>query len=116
MGGDAALGNSNMAPFLTKLFQIVSNQQTDNAIVWTPKGDSFVITDPDTFARDILPTYFKHLPVGPSPSPVCAGCSGHLGHVFTGEGEGPTGERHCANSRSLQFVKAKVDLAEAKIT
>merc|ERR1712087_330512 len=23
-------------------------------------GDSFVISDPDTFARDILPTYFKH--------------------------------------------------------
>merc|ERR1719272_2341982 len=60
MGGDAALGNSNMAPFLTKLFQIVSNQQTDQAIIWTPKGDSFVITDPETFARDILPTYFKH--------------------------------------------------------
>ena len=25
MGGDGALGGSNMAPFLTKLFQIVSN-------------------------------------------------------------------------------------------
>ena len=60
MGADAALGSSNMAPFLTKLFQIVSNTQTDQAIVWTAKGDSFVITDPDTFARDILPTYFKH--------------------------------------------------------
>ena len=60
MGGDGALGGSNMAPFLTKLFQIVSNPQTDQAIIWTPKGDSFVITDPDTFARDILPTYFKH--------------------------------------------------------
>mmetsp|Transcript_60985 Transcript_60985/g.101385 ORF Transcript_60985/g.101385 Transcript_60985/m.101385 type:complete len:350 (+) Transcript_60985:104-1153(+) len=49
-----------MAPFLTKLFQIVSASNTDSCIQWTTKGDSFVISDPDTFARDILPTYFKH--------------------------------------------------------
>jgi len=53
-------GSSNMAPFLTKLFQIVSAGTTDHCIQWTMKGDSFVISDPDTFARDILPTYFKH--------------------------------------------------------
>ena len=51
---------SNMAPFLTKLFQIVSNESTERCISWTMKGDSFVISDPDTFAKDILPTYFKH--------------------------------------------------------
>merc|ERR1719398_587598 len=54
------MGLSNMAPFLTKLFQIVTASTTDHCIMWTPKGDSFVISDPDTFARDILPTYFKH--------------------------------------------------------
>ena len=51
---------SNMAPFLTKLFQIVSASASNRCITWTNKGDSFVILDPDTFARDILPTYFKH--------------------------------------------------------
>mmetsp|Transcript_1549 Transcript_1549/g.2681 ORF Transcript_1549/g.2681 Transcript_1549/m.2681 type:complete len:392 (+) Transcript_1549:77-1252(+) len=55
-----SLGGSNMAPFLSKLFQIVSADATDICIKWTPKGDSFVISDPDTFAREILPTYFKH--------------------------------------------------------
>ena len=60
LGAEAGLQGQSMAPFLTKLFQIVSNLATDQAIVWTPKGDSFVITDPETFARDILPTYFKH--------------------------------------------------------
>ena len=35
MGGDGALGGSNMAPFLTKLFQIVSNVQTDQMFYTT---------------------------------------------------------------------------------
>merc|ERR1719240_2356582 len=58
--GVDALSQTNVAPFLTKLFQIVSASSTDHCIQWTTKGDSFVISDPDTFARDILPTYFKH--------------------------------------------------------
>jgi len=59
-GANGALVGGQMAPFLTKLYQIVSAPTTDHCINWTPKGDSFVISDPDTFARDILPTYFKH--------------------------------------------------------
>jgi len=59
-GGLDSIASSNMAPFLTKLFQIVSATATDRCITWTARGDSFVISDPDSFARDILPTYFKH--------------------------------------------------------
>ena len=55
-----ALAHTSMAPFLAKLFQIVSAQTTEHCIQWTLKGDSFVISDPEVFARDILPTYFKH--------------------------------------------------------
>jgi len=35
---------------------------------------------------------------------MCAGCGGHLGHVFEGERFTETNERHCVNGLSVKYV------------
>jgi hypothetical protein len=51
----------DVAPFLTKVYDMVSDPATDAVISWAAgAGASFVIWDSHAFERDLLPRHFKH--------------------------------------------------------
>ncbi|KAL5995552.1 hypothetical protein ACLOJK_025615 [Asimina triloba] len=52
-------GNSP-PPFLSKCYDMVDDPATDPTVSWSAAGDSFVVWDPPSFSRDLLPKYFKH--------------------------------------------------------
>ncbi|XP_065857718.1 heat stress transcription factor B-3 [Euphorbia lathyris] len=47
-------------PFLLKTYMLVEDPVTDQVISWNADGTAFVVWQPAEFARDLLPTLFKH--------------------------------------------------------
>lgn len=48
------------APFLTKTYELVEDPSSDSVVSWSQSGCSFVVWNPNDFAKDLLPMYFKH--------------------------------------------------------
>ena len=59
-GGPSFGANSPLAPFVGKLYEILSRATDEDCIQWGPNGDTIVVTDQAKFAREVLPRYFKH--------------------------------------------------------
>ncbi|KAL6634242.1 hypothetical protein ACP70R_026913 [Stipagrostis hirtigluma subsp. patula] len=57
---EALLQGPQLPPFLSKTYDLVSEPALDGVISWGAAGNSFVVWDPSTFARDVLPHHFKH--------------------------------------------------------
>ncbi|KAL6138081.1 hypothetical protein ACLB2K_063367 [Fragaria x ananassa] len=51
---------SSPPPFLLKTYMLVEDPTTDAVISWNEDGSAFVVWQPAEFARDLLPTLFKH--------------------------------------------------------
>ncbi|XP_061756425.1 heat shock factor protein 2 [Nerophis ophidion] len=52
--------NSNVPGFLTKLWTLVEDADTDELICWSQQGNSFLVLDELRFSKEILPKFFKH--------------------------------------------------------
>ncbi|XP_060907323.1 heat shock factor protein 2 isoform X1 [Labrus mixtus] len=52
--------NSNVPAFLTKLWTLVEDENTNEFICWSQEGNSFLVLDEQHFAKEILPKFFKH--------------------------------------------------------
>lgn len=48
------------APFLNKLYELVSDTFTDDLVSWEKNGQSFIVHKPTEFSFVVLPHYFKH--------------------------------------------------------
>ncbi|KAA8517126.1 hypothetical protein F0562_017419 [Nyssa sinensis] len=51
---------SSPPPFLLKTYMLVEDPATDEVVSWNADGTAFVVWQPAEFARDLLPTLFKH--------------------------------------------------------
>ncbi|XP_073278097.1 heat stress transcription factor A-2c-like isoform X2 [Primulina huaijiensis] len=47
-------------PFLSKTYDFVEDPSTDEFVSWSRGNNSFIVWDPQKFAINILPKYFKH--------------------------------------------------------
>ena len=46
--------------FICKLYKMASDSRLRHLICWSEKGNSFVISNPDIFSKEVLPLYCKH--------------------------------------------------------
>ncbi|XP_048085113.1 heat shock factor protein 1 isoform X4 [Alosa alosa] len=58
--GAVLVSGSNVPAFLTKLWTLVEDPETDPLICWSPSGSSFHVFDQGRFSKEVLPKYFKH--------------------------------------------------------
>jgi len=52
--------SSAMPGFVSKLYKMLSDPTISGMISWSPEGNSFIVLNPEDFARLVLPHFFKH--------------------------------------------------------
>ncbi|KAG0023217.1 stress-responsive transcription factor hsf1 [Podila clonocystis] len=56
----SSTARGNVAAFLTKLYNMVGDEGSNNLIRWSDDGHSFIVTKHVEFAKEVLPKFFKH--------------------------------------------------------
>ncbi|KAG0348217.1 stress-responsive transcription factor hsf1 [Podila humilis] len=56
----SSTARSNVAAFLTKLYNMVGDEGSNNYIRWSDDGHSFLVIKHIEFAKEVLPKFFKH--------------------------------------------------------
>ncbi|XP_061123561.1 heat shock factor protein 1 isoform X1 [Syngnathus typhle] len=51
---------SNVPAFLSKLWTLLEDPETESLICWSPSGTSFHVYDQSRFSKEVLPKFFKH--------------------------------------------------------
>ncbi|XP_068794267.1 heat shock factor protein 2-like isoform X3 [Struthio camelus] len=59
-GGGGGGGGAVVPQFLSKIWALVEDPQTNEFICWSADGQSFKVLDEESFAKKILPKHFKH--------------------------------------------------------
>ncbi|GAB5357826.1 hypothetical protein AAMO2058_000407900 [Amorphochlora amoebiformis] len=52
-------GFETVAPFILKIYEIVSDRSIDGIVSWTREGDAFIVKEPQVFADKVMLNYFK---------------------------------------------------------
>ncbi|KAF9395869.1 stress-responsive transcription factor hsf1 [Podila verticillata] len=56
----SSTARGNVAAFLTKLYNMVGDEGSNNLIRWSDDGHSFIVIRHVEFAKEVLPKFFKH--------------------------------------------------------
>ncbi|KAF9108234.1 stress-responsive transcription factor hsf1 [Mortierella sp. GBA35] len=56
----SSTARGNVAAFLTKLYNMVGDEASNNLIKWSDDGQSFIVVKHVEFAKEVLPKFFKH--------------------------------------------------------
>ncbi|GER51455.1 heat Stress Transcription Factor family protein [Striga asiatica] len=54
------LNEAGPTPFLNKTYELVEDETTNEIVSWGRGNNSFIVWDPQSFAMNLLPRYFKH--------------------------------------------------------
>lgn len=57
---DAEGGGKGVSGFISKIYKMVSDPNTQDVVSWNERGDGFIVKNEFVFASQIMRTYFRH--------------------------------------------------------